>query len=391
MSILGMWMWAQNVRAYGAEHVLSWCQKARVTDLFFLTKGLSGVTAFRSALAPCEEKDLLREVTECAHQKGMRVHAWFTSACDEHYKALHPESGRCHLVRGRDKEFISLADEGYLRYMEDITRDLFRRYDVDGLHLDYIRYNHLLYGWGEEDLARYAQAGADIGHLKKLMQRTFLDEDKDECCIFDALRSGDASVRALADCRRQDVVRFARRITAAARAENSRLTLSAALMPEGAYDDTTFADLHYGQCYRDAAMLYDLALPMAYSQAYEKSPSWMAEVARGTLRHGLKTVMGLHAYEGGTGQQLLSDIAALQGLPIEGTCLFREGATALAFDEGHTFTLYNALNTPITRVADEESSAAVCILPGQAAHVPLKGSVLRAFTGEKEISVYLTR
>ena len=57
-------------------------------------------------------------------------------------------------------------------------------------------------------------------------------------------------------------------------------------MPEGAYGDTAFADLHYGQSYEDAAALYDFAVPMAYSQAYGQDGRWVRMVAEGTLRRG---------------------------------------------------------------------------------------------------------
>lgn len=55
------------------------------------------------------------------------------------------------MIRGKDCGLISLADEGYLQYMENIVRELCRNNGIDGLHLDYIRYNHLLYGWSTED------------------------------------------------------------------------------------------------------------------------------------------------------------------------------------------------------------------------------------------------
>ena len=150
---------------------------------------------------------------------------------------------------------------------------------------------------------------------------------------------GNEAALALARARRKDVVRFAEILTQTARAENSRLTLSAALMPEGAYEDTAFSDLHYGQNYEDAAKLYDHVLPMAYAKAYKKDAHWVRDVAQGTLKRGLRTVVGLHAYEGGTGLSLKEDIAALQKTAVDGVCLFREGAFAMAFMEERTGTL----------------------------------------------------
>ena len=125
MNMLGVWMWPYSIREKGAEAVMDVCRRAHVTDVFFLAKGLEGTTAFCRPFAPAVcERDLLQELLTAAHARGIRVHAWFTSACDEYYKNKYPESGRCHIWRGKDRELVSLADEGYLKYMEDIVRDV---------------------------------------------------------------------------------------------------------------------------------------------------------------------------------------------------------------------------------------------------------------------------
>ncbi len=397
MAIFGVWMWPKSVRECGAEAVISRCRRMGVTDIYFLTKGLSGTVSCRSEIAPMDcERDLLGELIDAAHPAGIRVHAWFTSASDSVYKDKHPESGRYHYTKGRNAGLISLADEGYISFMADICREVCRNYDVDGLHLDYIRYNHLVYGWSEEDKTRYAAEGADLAHLTALMDRAFKDDEGPEI-FFEAYRAGDESVHALARARRKDVVHFATTLVDVARAEKPGIILSAALMPEGAYEDIAFSDVHYGQNYEDAAKLYDYALPMAYSQAYEKDGAWVADVARGTMKRGMKTIVGVHAYEGGTGATLQQDIAALENVPVEGVCLFREGAHVLAFQEEGKVELFNPLDDEITRieVIGREQSAAIEVnIPhnGEAAvALPFAPQTLRAFAGDKEVCIYLHR
>ncbi len=395
MAIFGVWMWPKSVREDGAEAVISRCRRMGVTDIYFLTKGLSGTVSCRSDLAPMDcERDLLGELLTAAHPAGIRVHAWFTSASDAAYKAKHPESGRYHYINGRDKGLIAMADENYIGYMADFTRELCRAYPIDGLHLDYIRYNHLIYGWSEDDLARYAAEGADVSVLRGMMDRAFPGEEGPEI-FFDAYRAGEANVHALARARRKDVRHFATTLTSAARAERSDLILSAALMPEGAYEDIAFSDVHYGQNYEDAAGLYDYALPMAYSQAYGKDAAWVRDVALGTMARGMKTIVGVHAYEGGTGVTLQQDIAAVQDIPVEGVCLFREGATALAFAEGSKVDLHNPLDSEITRIdavrGDETVQLACSVLSGEEKSIalPFAPQTLRAHTGDKEVCIYL--
>jgi len=228
------------------------------------------------------------------------------------------------------------------------------------------------------------------------MEETFCrGKESRPACIFDAFRAGDASVLALAQTRRRDVVRFASALTAAARKEKPSLLISAALMPEGAYADTAFSDLHYGQNYHDAAALYDYVLPMAYSKAYEKDSLWVRSIAEGALNSGLKTVMGLQAYDGGTGLSLKADMAALEGVAVDGVCLFREGAFALAFADGHRITLVNTLDSPIIGILPAADGAVIspdnAILPGEEWHIPLPSApdVIRVFTKESEACVYL--
>ena len=94
MSVLGVWMWPESLKNHGAESAVTRCARMGVTDLFFLTKGLAGTVSYASEIVSCEPgADLLRDLLDCAHRRGIRVHAWLTSASDEHYKALHPESG----------------------------------------------------------------------------------------------------------------------------------------------------------------------------------------------------------------------------------------------------------------------------------------------------------
>ena len=93
MAIFGVWMWPKSVRIYGAQTVVERCRRLGVTDIYFLTKGLSGTASYRSAIAPPDcERDLLGELLKAAHALGIRVHAWFTSASDAIYKEKHPEA-----------------------------------------------------------------------------------------------------------------------------------------------------------------------------------------------------------------------------------------------------------------------------------------------------------
>jgi len=398
MSIFGVWMWSKAIRLLGAEKVVNYCVRAKVTDIYFLTKGLQGTTAYLGEIAPAScERDMLQELLDEAHKYNIRVHAWFTCSFDGHYKELYPESGRCHYTRGKDKDLINLANEGYIDYMVRITREMCQKYDIDGFHLDYIRYNHMLYGWAEEDIARYEAEGADIAHLRSLIEREFINEKKEDNLMVDSFHAGDESVLAFARTRRNDVVKFAKALCAAAREVKPEIILTAALMPEGAFDDVAYADLHYGQNYEDASKIYDYLLPMAYTKAYHVESPWMKTIAENTLKHGIPAVMGIHAYDEGTCKSMQDDIAAMDGCAIDGICLFRDGSTAMAYADGKKLTIVNTLDETITKViamcGDDTFEIDTEIVFGdeKSFDLPFETDCLRVFTGEAESLAYLTK
>jgi len=167
------------------------------------------------------------------------------------------------------------------------------------------------------------------------------------------------------------------------------------LMPEGAYADTAFADLHYGQHYGDAAGQYDAVLPMAYSRSYGKNGAWVREIAEGTLRHGLFVIMGVQAFAEGTGATLREDISALSGLPVNGVCLFREGTYVTAVSAGRKLNVYNALESGIDRLTvhcgDRSVVLEETVLPDEETvfTLPFEAESVRAYQGTREVCVYL--
>ncbi len=398
MRVFGVWMWPDSLLENGVEKTFDMCARAGVTDVYLLTKGLNGSTIFPYAEAKQTVlgRDLLQEALEAAHSRGQRLHAWFTSAGDAAYAAAYPERALYHYLSGPHARIVSITDCEYQRYMCRIIRHMVKHYAVDGLHLDYIRYNSVICGWSKEDMARYAAYGVDIGRIRHMMDKTFVGDHKDEAYIFNRYRCGDRDVHLLAEARRLNVRVFARLLSDAAREERPNITISAALMPEGAYDDLAFSDLHYGQHYTDMADIVDVALPMAYSCSYHEDEQWVAMVTRGTMQRGLHIVTGIHAFDGGTGLSVQKDVAAAENIKgADGVCLFREGAVCLAWQEAGDIALYNPTKQKVTSLLlhgkSEMRSVEVSVEAGQKARLPaaFEPSCIQAFAGGKELPVYL--
>jgi uncharacterized lipoprotein YddW (UPF0748 family) len=91
--------------------------------------------------------DPLARLVRRAHARGLQVHAWINVLlCAPTGQPLPPG----HLLRrfpgyaleppGAEGVFLSPASAGAAAHLEAVVRELVGTYDLDGLHLDYIRY-----------------------------------------------------------------------------------------------------------------------------------------------------------------------------------------------------------------------------------------------------------
>ena len=82
-------------------------------------------------------------IDEC-HKRGMQCHAWIVTIPVGKWNSL----GCKQLRQKYPKLIVKIGDEGYMNpekaetgdYLAQFCREVTQRYDVDGIHLDYIRY-----------------------------------------------------------------------------------------------------------------------------------------------------------------------------------------------------------------------------------------------------------
>ena len=376
-SMFAVWLWPDTVARLSPRLTAQWLADAGVTDIYLLVKGQSGAVCFDGSKTALKTAlpglDILPEMLKSAHEYGMRVHAWLTSSHDAAFHALYPESGLCHFKRGRDRDIVTITNERYREYMAAVVREMFEKCAPDGLHLDYIRYNHLTYGWAKEDREALKKRGVNLEYADQLIEKTFFGDAPDGRSVFDAYERGDGDMRQIAQFRRENVTAFAQAMTQAARQTKKDTVLSAALMPEGAYagndragdvSGVAFAALHYGQSYADAAKLYDHAAIMAYAPTYGKDGSWIRHLVQNAANiYGCRTAAGLQAYGVGNSATLQENMRALTPLNSEpkflGCALFRAGETILCraekSNDGMLLTVNNLCGQPLTKLTVSQS------------------------------------
>lgn len=118
--------------------------------------------------------DPLAAAVERAHKRGIKIHAWINAlrvwrdtkppVNPDHVVARHPEwlnrraDGAC---RTDDGQYLDPGIPEVREYVALVAEDIARRYPVDGIHLDYIRYPGPDWGYSELALERYrAETGA---------------------------------------------------------------------------------------------------------------------------------------------------------------------------------------------------------------------------------------
>lgn len=117
--------------------------------------------------------DVLAAAVEGGHRRGLQVHAWFTvaTAWHEMYRDLELPAG--HVTRehgpGSQDSWMTVShagtqSPGYFDiglpelhdHVAGIVTDIASRYAVDGVHLDYVRYDGVEWGYHPRALQRFA-------------------------------------------------------------------------------------------------------------------------------------------------------------------------------------------------------------------------------------------
>ncbi|MGZ7116535.1 MAG: glycosyl hydrolase family 18 protein, partial [Methanobacterium sp.] len=224
-------------------------QNANVTDVFVKTNLISNPTYSTT----------LNTVIQKLTGTGIRIHAWITCFKDA------------------DGNWINPANTTQRTFLLDKIKDIARNYNIDGIHLDYVRYPGTAYNYsnGTETITSFV-------------------ED-----VYDAVKG----IKA-------------------------KLMISAAVMPEcgqNAY--------YYGQDYTKLAPYLDFLVPMIYKGNYNADTSWIGTTTAYIVAHsnGTPVVSGLQTYRSDSNvtpipsDELKYDISSALSNGSSGYVLFRYG------------------------------------------------------------------
>ena len=140
----------------------------------------SGEVFYRSSVAPVAEGyenfDALEAVILAAHEEGIKVRAWIpqfhdAAAAEEHpsWRMMTVSGGESVPYASGDDIFISPLCSSACEYEESIIKEVAENYDVDGIVLDWIRFDGFAMDLSREVRSDYEEqkgcdpAAADFG------------------------------------------------------------------------------------------------------------------------------------------------------------------------------------------------------------------------------------
>jgi len=269
-----------------------------------------------------EPFDPLELVVREAHARGMAVHAWVNThlvwgpaalpESQEHILNAHPDWLSVPRALGRElvavdpfqprfvdrliqyaKENPSTVEGVYTSpshpavqdRVHAVWLDLAVRYDLDGIHFDYIRFPSAEYDYSIGALERF-----------RLWARGVLPpmrwEQLDQAYESDLYAFVDGEADLWGDFRREHVTRLVERIHRDVKTIKPRLTISAAVIAD--------ADLAYNDRFQEWPSwlergIVDIAVPMAYTPDSERFRS-LVRTARSAAGHPDRVWAGIGAY-----------------------------------------------------------------------------------------------
>jgi uncharacterized lipoprotein YddW (UPF0748 family) len=315
----GAWVTAWNhgfLSPEEADATISAAKAANINALFIQVRKV-GDAYYDSDLEPRASNisgpadyDPLAYIIEAAHSEGIEIHAWINvlrvqsgtgsnsdprHVCNKHPDWLSSDSS------GREKSpdgfFLDPGVPAVQDYTVRIVADLLKKYDIDGIHLDYVRYPGSQWGYNPEAVARFNT------------------------------RFGRSGQPAVADeqwlsWRRDQVTALVRKVHSKVNAVRPDVKLSAAAISWGDCCDRFEDTAAYRQALQDWAAwmregILDAAVPMNYRK---EASAGSSEQYRRWL-HGMRRWQGdRHVYAGQmVGQDLNGAIAQLRASRETGT------------------------------------------------------------------------
>lgn len=252
---------------------------AGITDVFLQAKDPDGKRYYPDPHdgGPVPRQDFAAAVT-ALRGSGIRVHAWISANRDPFLATRHPDWAMVSVDGRPSPDWISPSSPRAVASLLATVRELLDRYDLDGIHLDYLRYPDFDHDFSTRTVEEFRR---DEG-IGAMPNRDMFDRHYN---AWIRRRSGRIAAQAAAVAK-----------TIAER-HAGRVILSAALYADAATSYRVMEKM--GQDYSTLAPHLGFVVPMAYIHEEHRSAPWIAKVAAAArYRVGHRELLaGLEAWQ----------------------------------------------------------------------------------------------
>ena len=273
-------------------------------------------------------KDIINPFIKELHKVDIKVHAWIVTLLfnNEEFIKKHKDWYVVNKlgISCIDKppyiesyKWLCPSREEVVNHVVDLFSEVVEKYDVDGVHFDYIRYPDIL-------LPRGIRKRYENVPLEDIVKPEFDYCYCSTCCSkFESefginprnLKYFEYYYGVWFKWRTDKVTNLVKQVYEKVKRYDSSIEVSAAVFPtpkiayEYVLQNWTIWGLdHYN--------------PMIYHRYYEKTYKWIGEAVRESVLRGLKILAGIHLYHIGSKRELLESVrdALLNG--AVGICIF---------------------------------------------------------------------
>ena len=330
------------------DQVVDDSRQGRFNLLFVQVHG-RGDAYYRSQIVPRSEVlaeappayDPLDYVLKRGHAAGLQVHAWLnvlyvwpypppSPVSPQHVVNSHPEwlvaddEGRTLIQynqaeRARDSSeglYLDPANPLVRSYFLQVCREVVEGYDVDGIHLDFIRYPGPRWGFNKEPLAAFIKRWGVDPRLLSVWVQSPLPDRFIEKKLPRHLRWQYYYYSLWAEQKSYYITELVRALHREVKSINAQAILSAAVFP-----DSQVAYYSKGQDWSTwiSKGYVDLIVPMAYHGDYDRVLAQMAEAKR--RAQGRIVFAGLGAWVKDP-IDIQQEVEGLKGIGVDGFSYF---------------------------------------------------------------------
>ena len=352
----GLWVVRDSLTSSASiQRVVAAAHAHHFNALFVQIRG-RGDAYYQSSLEPRAEElahtpkdfDPLAEVIRDGHAAGLQVHAWMNTCyvwgagrrphavshvVNQHPDWLARDAKNQYVLRTAPEcegAFLSPANPAARQHIHDVFLDVTRRYDVDGIHFDYVRYPNASYDYSDAALLWF-----------RVWMRSHLSTAEiaraDLRARQDRLAYPHLYTAEWQQFRRQQVTDMVGSISTDIKAIKPWVIVSAAV-----FADSQDARTARGQDWKTWLQrgYLDAVLPMAYGASTPLVASQIADAVSVARSSGRYAYAGLGAWHIPAASTIVK-IAAARRLGAQGIVLFSYGGITR---DGATDAYLNAIN-----------------------------------------------